>query len=227
MAHALDVGSTGWDMLRTGEARATRTYQGILELTGSPTIAQYVDTGLSIAGPVPAAMRGANVAVARTSSRAAFGANATVSSIGKGYGGNQLVDRVAGEIVGAVNQADRVLRAGGTGNTRWGAAYQRLNGTGHWLEPLARGNALQQIAELQLRTNRYVLEAGVRFNRGHLLGLRNSAKNLLRPDFQILQPNGKLAVLELTTQGQASKIFKYGVPGKPQQVSQLVNVTYR
>jgi len=57
MTHAVDVGSTGWQMFWTGERQETRTYQGVLELTGSPTVAMYVDSGLSMVGAVPAASR--------------------------------------------------------------------------------------------------------------------------------------------------------------------------
>lgn len=151
---------------------------------------------------------------------------ASISSVGRGVRGNQVTDRVAGEIQGAVNQADRILLAGGSGGTQWGAIYQRLAGTGHWLEPLARGNALQQIAERRLLNNTYLQEADVIFNSGHVLDVRNSAGNLLRPDFQVRLPNGKVGVLDITTSGQAPKIFKYSPAGSSQQVPQLINITY-
>ncbi len=57
---------------------------------------------------------------------------------------------------GAVSQAVKVLKAGGTGDTRWGKIYQLSVKKGTfakkpWLEPLFRGNAIQQIATTQLR----------------------------------------------------------------------------
>jgi hypothetical protein len=150
---------------------------------------------------------------------------ATISDIGRGVGGHKVMDRLAGEIQGAVNQAERVLSVGGTGGTRWGAIYQRYNGTGHWLESVSRGNAIQQIAETRLLNNTYFQEAGVIFNKGHVLGLRSSSGSLLRPDFQVPLSGGRVGVLDITTQGQAGKIFKYSVRGS-NQVPILINVTY-
>jgi hypothetical protein len=68
--------------------------------------------------------------------------------------------------------------------------------------PLARGNAIQQIADRSLRENRYLREAGIVFNSGHLNGVRNSAGNLLRPDYQLQLPNGRLGVIDITTPAQ-------------------------
>jgi len=146
----------------------------------------------------------------------------TTQIAGKGYGGHQLVDRVAGEIEGAVRQADRVLRAGGNGGTRWGAIYQHYAGTGHWLESVSRGNALQSIANRRLVNNIYVREAGALLNQGSLRGLRSAKGTLLRPDFQIPLGRGRLGVIDLTTPGQAAKISKYADPNTPF----LLNVLY-
>jgi hypothetical protein len=141
---------------------------------------------------------------------------------GKGYGGHQLVDRVAGEIEGITRHADRILRTGGTDGTRWGAIYQHYAGSGHWFEPIARGNALQSIVNRRLLNNTYALEADVLLNQGSLLGRRSSKGALLRPDFQIPLSNGKLGVIDLTTPGQAPKISKYADPQTPF----LLNVLY-
>ncbi|UUZ52815.1 hypothetical protein LP419_27040 [Massilia sp. H-1] len=101
---------------------------------------------------------------------------ATISDVGRGVGRNQAMDRIAGEIQGAVNQANRVLATGGTGRTVWGNIHQRITGTGNPREALALGNAVQQVAESRLLENVYLREANVFFNRGHTLDVRNAVK---------------------------------------------------
>ncbi|WP_333994316.1 RHS repeat-associated core domain-containing protein [Burkholderia cepacia] len=125
--------------------------------------------------------------------------------------GNTKADRVASEIDGAVTHANRMLDKGLSGNIPWGRIYQNIkaNNPDHWLLPLAKGNAVQQIADTTLRNNRYLQDASVVFNQGHLMDVRNSAGNLLRPDYQIYLPGGKLGVFNITTPGQGAKIDKY------------------
>ena len=141
---------------------------------------------------------------------------------GSGLGANSHVDRIADEIAGAVAQADRVLRTGSAGGTRWGHIYQRLRGTGDWKEAMARGNALQQVADQLLRKNEYLRSAGVLFNKGSRLGLRGK-KGLLRPDYQVPLANGRWAILDITTSGSARKIGKYADDLAPIRL----NVLYR
>jgi RHS repeat-associated protein len=125
--------------------------------------------------------------------------------------GNATVDRVAREIDAAALHASRMLDRGLTGNTPWGSFYQRLarHNPGHWMLPMARGNAVQQIADASLQNNRLLREAGVVFNQGHLQGMRNAAGNLVRPDYQIPMSGGRLGIIDITTPGQAGKISKY------------------
>lgn len=103
-----------------------------------------------------------------------------------------------------------MLGNGLTGNTPWGRICQNIEAgnPGHWLLPIVKGNAVQQIADTTLRNNRYLQDAGVVFNKGHFMGLRNSAGNFLRPDYQIYPPGGKLGVFDITTPGQGAKIDK-------------------
>jgi hypothetical protein len=141
-----------------------------------------------------------------------------------GKNAHKIMDRLAGEIEGAVAHAERVLSIGGTGNTRWGVIYQKLKGKGHWLEPLAKGNAIQQIANSRLASNSYMWQAGAMFNRGHVLRLTSKSGRALRPDFQIPLSGGRVGVIDITTPSQVNKIFKYLVPNHNNQV--LINVTY-
>ena len=153
--------------------------------------------------------------------------DALISDVGKGVYGNQEAMRIAEQIQGAVSQAAKVLEAGGTGETTWGRLYQlgqKSNWFGGktWLEPIFKGNAIQQIAEIQLKANFYIKEAGVFFNQGSLLGSRNAAGNLLRPDFQVQLSNGSWAIFDITTAGEASKISKYAHANAPY----LINIVY-
>jgi len=141
---------------------------------------------------------------------------------GVGRGANRTLDLVADEVEGALRQADRVLRVGGTGNQRWGAIYQHYAGTGHWLERVSRGNALQAIANSRLGNSTIMQEAGVIFNQGSVLGKRSSKGALLRPDFQVPLSNGRVGILDITTPGQASKISKYSDDLSPY----LINILY-
>ena len=149
---------------------------------------------------------------------------AAISGVGSNIRGHQTVLRLAGEVEGAVNQANRVLATGGTGATRWGSLYQRSTG---WfgdsgITRMARGMAVQQIADDLLRNNTYMREAGVIFNRGSALGLRSPLGRLLRPDYQIPLSGGRWGIIDITTAGQAGKIFNYRHPASPF----LVNVTH-
>lgn len=140
---------------------------------------------------------------------------ASISGTGRGIGGHQVVDGIAGEAQGALSYANKVLTAGGTGGTRWGQIYQNVSGSGRWFENLARRNALHSISEAKMLNNRYVIEAIdrgfiVQFNRGSLIGMKSSRGALLRPDIQIRTPSGRFGIIDWTTQQSASKIFKYG-----------------
>jgi RHS repeat-associated protein len=131
--------------------------------------------------------------------------------------GHHLVDRVAGEIDAAVGRANRVLDRGMHLNTPWGRIYQNLlrNNPNHWLVPIARGNAVQQIADNLLANNHYLNAAKVLSNQGHLHGRRNVKGNLLRPDYQVPLSGGRLGIVDITTPGQGAKISKYIDPATP------------
>ncbi|WP_155753889.1 hypothetical protein [Burkholderia cepacia] len=73
----------------------------------------------------------------------------------------------------------------------------------------AKGNAVQQIADTTLRNNRDLHDAGVVSNQRHLMGVRNFAGNLLRPDCQIYLSGGKFAVFDITAPEQGANVDKY------------------
>jgi RHS repeat-associated protein len=125
--------------------------------------------------------------------------------------GHHLVDRIAGEIDAAAAHAARMLDRGLTAGTPWGELYKNLlkHNPNHWMIPLARGNAIQQIADTRLMNNRYLRDAGVVFNQGHLHDVRNAQKNLLRPDYQVPLEGGRLGIVDVTTTGQGPKINQY------------------
>src|SRR5690606_28143806 len=132
--------------------------------------------------------------------------------IGMGQGANQSVDRIAGEIDGAVSQAGRILDSGGHGGTYWGRRYQQALAGGDGM-PLhvIEGNARQQNAGRLLRNNHYVRESGVIMNHGHQLGLRNRRMNLFRPDYQIpLDDSARsFGIIDLTTEAAGPKVWNY------------------
>jgi RHS repeat-associated protein len=131
--------------------------------------------------------------------------------------GHHLLDRIAQEIDEAVLHASRMLDRGMHGRTPWGRIYQNLvkHNPNHWLVPIVRGNAVQQIADTMLRQNRYLREAGVIFNQGHLHGLRNARGNLVRPDYQVPLAGGRLGIIDVTRSAQGPKISKYIDPSSP------------
>ena len=160
---------------------------------------------------------------ARVPSRAA---TARISDVGRGSGGHQVMDRISAEAEGAMSQANRILQAG-AGKSRWANVYQRVRGRGGFFENMARQNALHSEAERLMMGNRYVLDAMdagyvVKFNRGSALGMTGPKGGRLRPDIQIGTPTGRWGIIDWTTEGSASKIFKYGVP---EDAPWLINVT--
>jgi hypothetical protein len=141
-------------------------------------------------------------------------ATARISGVGRGLGGNSVVDSIAGEAQGALSQANRILQAG-CGKTIWARVYQRVSGRGDWFEQMALRNALHSESERLMLSNRYVLEAidagyVVNFNRGSMLGIRSPKGALLRPDIQIGTPCGRWGIVDWASESPAAKIFKYG-----------------
>jgi hypothetical protein len=59
-------------------------------------------------------------------------------------------------------------------------------------------------------------------NKGSVLGLRNSAGNLLRPDYQLLLGGGNVSTFDISTVGMAAKIWKYNGA----KSTYLINVSY-
>ncbi|WP_145054373.1 polymorphic toxin-type HINT domain-containing protein [Lignipirellula cremea] len=147
--------------------------------------------------------------------------NTCVSSLKGVHSTDKHMNRIANEIRDAVSQAKKALKAGGTGGTAWGKIYQNVKGSGGWFERVAKGNAIQQIADTRLLNNRFLTKAGVVFNRKHLLSTPGSGK-LLRPDYQVRLANGKLGIIDITTPGQAGKIIKYDGP----DILHLINILY-
>lgn len=127
--------------------------------------------------------------------------------------GDVAWDRVAREIDSANSFAEKALDRGITRGTAWGKIYKEiLAGNERYADipiQLARGNAIQQIADVSLANNRYLIDSKVVFNSGHLDGLKNANGNTIRPDYQARLRNGKVAVVDITTSGQAGKLAKY------------------
>jgi RHS repeat-associated protein len=129
--------------------------------------------------------------------------------------GDTRVDRLVDELESAVNHATRMVDNGFHGGTVWGRLYQYVF-RGTPLEAMARGNAIQQIAEGIVRRGSTVREleaAGfqVLFNRGSVTGTRGASGRLLRPDVQVVTPNGAVHIMDITTplQSAGGKIWKY------------------
>ncbi len=139
---------------------------------------------------------------------------------GKGSGGNQAIDRAAAELDTAVQRASRLLDRGGHMNTPWGRIHQRWSNNAHipqWLKNVSRGNAIQQITDKLTANNRYLLDINIKRN------VTGSWWGNLRPDYHATLPNGKVAVFDITTPGQAPKIRKYNVDGV---TDWLINILY-
>jgi len=133
-----------------------------------------------------------------------------VGSGGKGLGGHQAVDRAAAELDTAAQRASRLLDRGGHMNAAWGKIYQRWANNQYvpqWLKNVSRGNAIQQITDRLTLNNRYLTDIDIKRN------VTGSWWGNLRPDNHATLPNGKVAVFDITTPGQAPKIMKYNVDG--------------
>ena len=85
-----------------------------------------------------------------------------------------------------------------------------------WLKNVAKGNAIQQITDKLTQNNRYLNELGIIRNKTGIWGK-------LRPDYHAILPNGKVAVFDITTAGQAPKIKKYNID---EVISHLINILY-
>lgn len=131
----------------------------------------------------------------------------------EGLTGDVAWDRVAREIDAANSFAEKALDRGITRGTAWGRIYKDILAGGDRYADipiqLARGNAIQQIADVSLVNNRYLIDSGVLFNSGHMDGLKNAKGNTMRPDYQARLRNGKVAVVDITTSGQVGKLAKY------------------
>ncbi|ANR79226.1 hypothetical protein BBB57_13725 [Kosakonia sacchari] len=143
-----------------------------------------------------------------------------VGSGGKGLGGHRAVDRAAAELDTAAQRASRLLDRGGHMNTAWGKIYQRWANNQYvpqWLKNVSRGNAIQQITDRLTLNNRYLTDIDIKRN------VTGSWWGNLRPDYHATLPNGKVAVFDITTPGQAPKIMKYNVDGV---TDFLINILY-
>lgn len=136
---------------------------------------------------------------------------------GKGLGGYQALDRAVAELDTAVQRAIKLLDKKISLGTNWGDKYLELVSKGgpSWLKAMYRGNAIQQITDKLTANNRY-LEGIVRNRTGAWWGN-------LRPDYHLELPNGKVAVFDITTKGQAPKIRKYNIDGV---TDWLINILY-
>lgn len=138
---------------------------------------------------------------------------------GKGLSGNQLVDRAARELDIAAQRAVHLLDRGSDFGTTWGKIYQRWGKSSvipQWLKNTAKGNAVQQITDKLTHNNCYLNELGIIRNRTGIWGS-------LRPDYHAYLSNGKVAVFDITTTGQATKIGKYNIDNVTEH---LINILY-
>ncbi|MCP4871458.1 MAG: hypothetical protein GY898_22335 [Proteobacteria bacterium] len=185
-------------------------------------------------GPGPAFKPGPSAANANRFNARVLLPNDGPGGTGYGYSANTLVDRFAEEYAGAVNQANRILEAGGDGGTAWGRRHQIWTQEGRAdLTSMSRGNALQQIANdlmtggqsrSPLRSYDDLDRAGarIRFNQADFEGIRNSSGSAVRPDIQIRMPGGALFKIDLTSAAQAAKIELYYGP----QSTGVFNIVY-
>jgi hypothetical protein len=140
------------------------------------------------------------------------------ASGGRGLAANGTVDRIAAEYAGAVQQANRVLMTTRVPRTAWERIYRVFTAAGLKPPAYVRGNALQQIADRLMESNRYATEAGSIANRQS----RVASLKPLRPDVQVPISPTTQGVIDITTPGQAPKIGKYNVP----ENKTLINVLY-
>ncbi len=215
----------GGDQAAAAAKIAARVGSNVVQ--AMPTIAKGAASIADAASPARRLVDDAVGAADNVVAPRSLPATAQISSP-RGLGGNQLIDRIAGEAQGAMSQANRILESGGA-KTRWANIYQRYRGTGDFREFIARRNALHQEAErlLLVSDNPYVREAQragiiIDFNRGSRLGATSANGNLLRPDIQIGMPDGRYGIIDWTTAGSAGKIGKYGDAAN---APWLINVT--
>ena len=154
-----------------------------------------------------------------------------IGDVGKNIEGaltNSKLASFADESQSAVRNALRTLEEGSSGGTAWGRIYQRTQGRGvEWFERMAKGNAVQQIAERQILQSSALRQLSddryrVLFNKGAVSGNVSSKGRLLRPDIQILDPNNGVHIFDFTTPSQQSKIFKY----EAKSTQSLMNIIY-
>jgi RHS repeat-associated protein len=137
---------------------------------------------------------------------------------GRGLGANAGVDRIAGEYVGALQQANRILQTGRAPTTPWERIFRDYIARGEPPPDYVRGNALQQIADRLIERNRYARDAKISVNRQSYV----DALKPLRPDVQIPITPASQGVIDITTPKQAPKIRKYDDPAN----KALINLLY-
>jgi len=140
------------------------------------------------------------------------------SSGGRGLGANGRVDRIAHEYASAVQQANRILQTNRAPATAWERIYRGYLARGQQPPEYVRGNALQQVADRLMESNRYAQESGIIVNRQSNV----DALRPLRPDVQVPITEVTQGVIDITTPKQAAKIDKYNDPAN----EALINILY-
>ena len=169
----------------------------------------------------PAIMPVINGVARRDAATSATGFRVTVegeASGGRGLGANQMVDRIAHEYAGAVQQANRILETNRAPVTAWERIYRRYQARGEQPPEYVRGNALQQVADDLMRQNHYAQQARILVNRQSKV----DALKPLRPDVQVPTSPMTQGVIDITTPKAAPKIGKYEDPAN----DALINVLY-
>lgn len=107
-------------------------------------------------------------------------------------------------------------------STKLIAKFTNKQGVVDWdrLEAMTKGHAIQALVDRALNANtftRNLIDNGtLLLNKGSRLGIPNSKGNLVRPDYQLDLGNGKWAILDVTTTGQAGKAMdKYAHRNSP------------
>jgi len=117
---------------------------------------------------------------------------------GRGLGANKIVDRVAHEYAGAVQQANRILKTNRSPKTAWERIFRDYIAAGKIPPAYVRGNAIQQVADDLMRSNRYAqVETRSIVNRQS----RVPELHTLRPDLQVPLSPTTQGIIDITTPG--------------------------
>jgi len=118
-----------------------------------------------------------------------------------------------------VQQANRILKTNRSPKTAWERIFRDYIAAGKIPPAYVRGNAIQQVADDLMRSNRYAqVETRSIVNRQS----RVPELHTLRPDLQVPLSPTTQGIIDITTPGSAAKIQKYDHGDN----KQLINVLY-